>query len=258
VTLGLFKLFDAYTVRARVVPALIAGLPTLAFLFLIIPWDHFNVSQAISATMAFVLLIAFADLSRHLGKKVEAKLGTRVTPDLWFRDSDGVDPISKDRYRDFIATQLGVAAPTAEMEIGDPKAARLFYLSAGTWLRDHTRDQKKFRILTDELFTYGFRRNLFGLKPVALTLNFLVLASCVVAMTMSLPVDLPALRSPDRLLIAVIAVIFHSAFMVLAVNRDFVRQASQAYGIQLILCCETLMSGVSRKPRKRTSKVTAT
>ncbi|NTG71453.1 hypothetical protein [Rhizobium rhizogenes] len=255
--MGLFKLFDAYTVRARVVPALIAGLPTLAFLFLIIPWDHFNVSQAISATMAFVLLIAFADLSRHLGKKAEAKLGTRVTPELWFRDNDGVDTISKDRYRDFISTQLGVAAPTAEMEIGDPKAARQFYLSAGTWLRDHTRDQQKFRILTDELFTYGFRRNLFGLKPVALTLNLLVLVSCVVAMTVSFRVDLPALQSPGRLIIAVIAVIFHSGFMVLAVNKDFVLQASQAYGIQLILCCETLMAGVKHAPRKRLPKTAA-
>ncbi|MGO7960570.1 hypothetical protein [Rhizobium leguminosarum] len=257
-TMGLFKLFDAYTVRARVVPGLIAGLPTLAFLFLIIPWDHFNVSQAISATMAFVLLIAFADLSRHLGKKAEAKWGTRSTPELWFRDNDAVDTISKDRYREFIATQLGIAAPTAEMEIGDPKAARQFYLSAGTWLRDHTRDQKKFRILTDELFTYGFRRNLFGLKPVALTLNFLVLALCVVAMTMTLHVELPTLQSPDRLLVAIVAVVFHSAFMILAVNKDFVRQASQAYGIQLILCCETLMSGVSRTPRKRMSKAAPT
>jgi len=256
--MGILKLFDAYTIRARIVPALIAGLPTLAFLFLIIPWDHFSVSQAISATMAFVLLFAFADLARYLGKKVEAKLGTRTTPELWFRENEVIDTISKDRYRDFIARQLNVSAPSANMEISTPKDARQFYLSAGTWLRDHTRDQKKFRILADELSSYGFRRNLRGLKPVALVLNLLVLLSCLIAMMVDLPLDLPALDSSGRLVTAIIAVVFHSAFMAFFVTTDFVRQASQSYGIQLILCCESLMTSANKAPRKRAQKAAAT
>lgn len=255
--MGILKVFDAYTIRARIVPALIAGLPTLAFLFLIIPWDHFSVSQAISATMAFVLLFAFADLSRYLGKKVEAKLGTRTTPELWFRENEVIDTISKDRYRDFIARQLNMPAPSADMEISTPKDARQFYLSAGTWLRDHTRDQKKFRILADELSSYGFRRNLLGLKPVALILNFLVLLSCFIAMVVDLPFDLPALDSSGRLVTAIIAVVFHSAFMTVFVTKDFVRQASQSYGMQLILCCESLMTAANTTPRKRTQKTAA-
>lgn len=255
--MGILKLFDAYTIRARIVPALIAGLPTLAFLFLIIPWDHFSVSQAISATMAFVLLLAFADLARYLGKKVEAKLGTRTTPELWFRENQVIDTISKDRYRDFVARQLDVSQPSADSEISTPEAARQFYLSAGTWLRDHTRDKKKFRILADELSSYGFRRNLLGLKPVALILNFLVLLSCLIAMMVDLPLDLPALDSSGRLVTAIIAVVFHSAFMTFFVTKDFVRQASQSYGIQLILCCESLMTAANTTPRKRTHKTAA-
>lgn len=255
--MSILKLFDAYTIRARIVPALMAGLPTLAFLFLIIPWDHFSVSQVISATMAFVLIFAFADLARYLGKKVEAKLGTRTTPELWFRENQMIDTISKDRYRDFIAKQLNVSAPSADMEISTPKNARQFYLSAGSWLRDHTRDQKKFRILADELSSYGFRRNLRGLKPVALILNLLVLLSCLIAMMVELPLDLPALDAPGRLVTAIIAVVFHSAFMTFFVTKDFVRQASQSYGIQLILCCESLMTSANKAPRKRTQKAPA-
>jgi hypothetical protein len=252
--MGILKLFDAYTIRARVVPALIAGLPTLAFLFLIIPWDHFSVSQLISATMAFVLLFAVADLARYLGKNVEAKLGTRTTPELWFRENEAIDTISKDRYRDFIARQLNVPAPSADMETSSPTDAYQFYLSAGTWLRDHTRDQKKFCILADELSSYGFRRNLLGLKPVALILNLLVLLSSLIAMMVDLPIDLPALDSSGRLVTAIVAVVFHSALMTFFVTKDFVRQASQSYGIQLILCCESLMTTAKKASRKRTQK----
>lgn len=246
---GISKHFDAYTVRARVVPALMAGLPTLAFLFLIIPWDHFSVSQAISATMAIILLVAFADLARNLGKKAERKLGTRATPEFWFRDDGTIDSVSKDRYRSFVASKLDVKAPSAEDEISDPAYAKQFYLSAGNWLRDQTRDHKKFRILADELFTYGFRRNLFGLKPVALSLNAIVLGLCLIATTLPLPVELPALQSSGRLVTAIIAVILHSAFMIFAVNKEGVREASRAYGIQLILSCETLMASTTGTPR---------
>lgn len=161
-----------------------------------------------------------------------------------------------DRYRDFIAKQLNVSAPSADMEISKPKDARQFCLSAGTWLRDHTRDEKKFRILADERSSYGFRRNLLGLKPVALILNLLALLSCFIAMMVDLPLDLPALDSSGRLVTAVIAVVFHSALMTFFVTKDFVRQASQSYGIQLILCCESLRAQptklrVSERKRQR-------
>lgn len=113
---GISKHFDAYTLRARVVSSLMAGLPSLAFLFLIIPWDHFSMSQAVSAAMAIVLLIAFADLAKHLGKKVEVKLGTRATLELWFRDHSAIDSI-------FPATGTG-SWPCCKREEGRPRHRR--------------------------------------------------------------------------------------------------------------------------------------
>lgn len=250
--MSIFKHFDAYTLRARVYPALLAGLPTLAFLLLMVPWDGFHISQTISAAMAVVLLVAFADFARRLGRKVEARLGTRATAELWHRNDNTIDPISKDRYRAFIATKLNVTAPSAETELTAPATADAFYLSAGNWLRDHTRDARKFRILADELQAYGFRRNLLGLKPLALCMNALVLGLCTVAIVLPIPVDFIPPQPPGRFLIAIIAVIFHSSFLLFAVNEQGVREASQCYGVQLILSCETLLTPPHRPPRKRT------
>lgn len=71
----LIKNFDAYSLKARVFPALIAGLPALALLFVLVPWDHLGLSHAIAAAMGFVLLFAFSDVARSRGKKIQEKLG---------------------------------------------------------------------------------------------------------------------------------------------------------------------------------------
>lgn len=248
--LGLFKQFDAYTLRARVFPALIAGLPTLVLLFVMVPWDRLDLSQVIATTMGFVLLFAFADVARRSGRKVEAKLGTRATPELWHHDNDEIDSLSKARYKTFIASKLAVNAPSAEDERANISQANQFYLSAGNWLRDNTRDTKTFKILFDELLTYGFRRNLLGLRPVALILNAIVLAFCSMALWIGWKYS--AIENmPEKLILVIAAIGLHSAYMLFAVGKEPVREASKAYGKQLILSCETLMKAKAPTSRAR-------
>ena len=76
----LFNYFDAYTLKARVFPALVAGLPTLALLVVIVPWNHLGLPHITAAVAALVLLFAFADVARRTGKHVQAKLGTGRLP----------------------------------------------------------------------------------------------------------------------------------------------------------------------------------
>ncbi len=249
--IGLLKHFDLYTIRARVFPALLAGLPTLALLVLMVPWDQFHISQAISGMMALVLLVAFADLARIRGRKIEAFLGTRATPHLWHRNDNAIDQISKDRYRTFMAATLKTPAPSADDELSNPANANQFYLSAGNWLRHNTRDSKKISILADELQTYGFRRNLLGLKPLALIMNVVVLGLCVLAMTLPLRTNLLVQQPPAHYLIAAVAALLHSLFMIFAVNKQSVREASFAYGVQLILSCETFLAWSGRPSNTR-------
>ncbi|MER2269139.1 hypothetical protein [Methylobacterium oxalidis] len=236
-----FKQFDTYSLKARVFPALIAGLPTLALLFMLVPWDRIGPPHLTASAMGLVLLFAFADVARRTGRHVETKLGTRSAPEQWHRGNADVAEGAKDRYRAFIADKLKLPAPTAEDERTDSARANDFYRSAGNWLRENTRDTRTHAILFGENITYGFRRNLLGLKPISLLVNILVLAFCVVLLWFR-PLYFAALPNIDEKLVMIIAAVFlHSAYMLFAVNKSAVRDASRAYGTQLVLSCETLM-----------------
>lgn len=243
--------FDTYSLKARVFPALIAGLPTLTLLFIIVPWDHLDLSHAIAAVMGAVLLFAFADMARHRGKKVQERLGTGETPDQWHRNNPDLPEGSKDRYREFVACRLSQSAPTAEDEQLRPQHANDFYRSANAWLREESRDHSTFSLLFSENVTYGFRRNLLGLKPTALFCNLVVLLICtgILYFRPSYFASLPTID--EKIIMVITAVVLHSAYMMAAVHATVVREASRAYGRQLILSCETLMrSNKSTPPEK--------
>ena len=238
----LFKYFDAYTLKARVFPALVAGLPTLALLAVVVPWDHLGLPHATAAAAALVLLFAFADVARRTGKRVQAKLGTGATPEQWRRDNPDLGEAAKERYRAFIGKKLKLPPPNAAVEQADPIRARNFYLAAGNWLRENTRDTRAFPILFGENVTYGFRRNLLGLKVVALACNVVVAAICAGILHIR-PSYFAVLPQLDEKMVVVLAVVFlHSVYLLLAANKAGVREASRAYGRQLILSCETLMN----------------
>ena len=238
----LFNYFDAYTLKARVFPALVAGLPTLALLVVIVPWNHLGLPHITAAVAALVLLFAFADVARRTGKHVQAKLRTGATPEQWRRDNPDLAEAAKDRYRAFIAKKLKLPPPSAEDERTNPARARDFYLAAGNWLRENTRDTRAFPILFGENVTYGFRRNLFGLKVIALACNVVVAAicGCILHLCPSYFASLPQLA--EKMVVVLAVVFLHSVYLLLAANTASVREASRAYGRQLILCCETLMN----------------
>lgn len=244
-----FKQFDTYSLKARVFPALIAGLPTLALLFVLVPWDHVGLSHVTAGTVSVILLFAFADVARRTGKHVQARLGTGSTPELWHRNNTEIAAAAKDRYRTYIAKQIKIPAPTEVEEKDEPQRANDFYNTAANWIREHTRDHRKFSILFSENITYGFRRNLLGLKWIALIFNALVLLSCG-AITFFMPSyfrQLPNIN--EKLVMVSMAAILHSTYMLCAVNTASVREASRAYGRQLILSCETLIRTVPASRR---------
>lgn len=245
----LFKHFDPYTLRARLFPALIAGLPTLALLAMVVPWDRLGLPHAVAMATALVLLFAFADVARRTGKRMQAKLGTGATPDQWRRDNPDLAGAAKDRYRAFVAQMLKLPAPSEDEERTDPVRAREFYLGAGNWLREHARDSRIFRILFEENVTYGFRRNLLGLKVIALACNVAVAAVCAGVLRLR-PFYFAALPGIDEKMVVVLAaVLLHSAYLLLAANKAGVREASQAYGRELILSGETLMARRAPAPK---------
>lgn len=250
----IFKFFDAYSIRARLFPAIIAAAPALAALALLISWKTLGLSNVIASLGTLVLLFAIADFSRARGRAIEAKLYEKhggIPSIIMFRRNDEtIDTGSKDRYREFLSGKLKVATPSLEEESTSQAAADAFYVQCGVWLRQNTRDTKQFPILFGENVTYGFRRNLLGVKMLALWLNVIVVAACVfILWRLSWDIATPLGNNVTVVLIVAAA---HAAYMLLAVSSNAVWDASRTYGRELILSCETFLVH-SRNPAARKS-----
>lgn len=238
------KFFDAYAVRARLFPAIIAAAPALAALALLFSWGSLGLSNAIASIAMLVLMFAIADFSRARGRKLEVKLyakhGGLPSITMFRRSDETIDDGLKDRYRAFLAKQLGVEAPSAEMESLDKTAADGFYAQCGAWLRQNTRDTKRFSILFGENITYGFRRNLLGVKTLSLGLNGIVVLVCAF-MLWRLAFEIANPLASKVTVVLVIAAA-HAAYMLFAVSQNAVWDASRAYGRELILSCESFLT----------------
>ncbi len=247
------KIFDAYSLRARLFPAIIAVAPALAALALLISWRSFELSNAIVSIAMLVLVFAMADFARMRGRALEQHLyaaqGGKPSIVFFRRNDPTLEDSLKERYRVFLAGKLGLAVPTPELEKADQRAADSFYEQCGVWLRAHTRDTKKFNLLFAENVTYGFRRNLFGVKWTALGLNVLVVAVCF-AFVWHDHWTWEAGFEKRAVVVLLIATI-HAVYICVAVRESFVADASRAYAREMILSCEAFLAApTTTSPRK--------
>jgi len=131
-----FKFLDAYTLRARLFPAIIAGAPALAALALLISWDKIALSNVIATGGLLVLLFTLADVARRQGRRIEPRLyesmGGKPSVTMMRRSDQTIDAHTKDRYREFLATKIGRTAPTRRRRRPIRPAPMRFMSNAGS------------------------------------------------------------------------------------------------------------------------------
>jgi hypothetical protein len=255
----MFKFLDAYSIRARLFPAILAAAPALAALALLISWDRIALSNVIATTALVVLVFALSDFARKLGLRVEpkiyAEMGGKPSVVMFRRSDTMIEEPTKDRYRTFIAGKIKQPAPTLEQEAADQTAADTFYEACGTWLRANTRDAKKFPLLFAENVGYGFRRNLLGLKWTALVLNVIVVAICAVVLWRRGDLDVDNDLTIRTVVVLMIAAI-HATYFAFVVTKNGVKEAARKYGRELILSIEALSgtrAAVTQQPKKKST-----
>ena len=120
-------------------------------------------------------------------------------------------------------------------------------------MRQNTRDIKRFPLLFVENVTYGFRRNLFGLKRIGLGINAIVVVACV-SLLWRADWNVGG-SSGKRAAVVLLIAIIHAVYMALAVRRGAVWDSARAYGRELILSCEAFLvssgAATKRAPRKK-------
>lgn len=240
------KFFDHYQLNARVFPAVISATPAIAALGAVLAWRGISVPSGIASACLVVLFFAMSDLARRRGKLIEprlfARLGGMPSIRMLSRTDTTLTELSKQRYRAFLAARLGRPEPTADQEARDKEAANEFYAAAGNWLRENTRDKQKFKILFDENVTYGFRRNLLGLRAASAILSSLIFAVCLLILC---PLSWPLNFSSGFVLrdLFVLGVsIFYGLYLIFVVTWRAAEEAANSYGRQLILSIDILRS----------------
>jgi hypothetical protein len=164
---------DAYTLRARFQPALLVALPLALSVLALDPWHHVITKTAWTVLAWAGGTTLVAQLARDQGKLKEPKLfldwgGKPSTVALRFRGAQNLALVQ--RRHDLLRRVLpDLRLPNADEERRDPRAADAAYDACVGALRDRTRDKARFPLVFEENCNYGFRRNLWGLKPWGIT-----------------------------------------------------------------------------------------
>jgi len=164
---------DTYSFRARVLPVYLTLAPVVLLLAALVP-DGLKLPLGGAAALVFVpipflLSQVGADFGKRLEKGLWRKWGGPPTTRFLRHRNNEFNEVTRGRVHDKLRA-LGLHVPTREEQEQDQQAADKHYESCTEELIRRTRDAKKFPLVFKGLTEYGFRRNLFGLKIIGLSL----------------------------------------------------------------------------------------
>jgi hypothetical protein len=241
------QITDRYSRQARLYPALLTGAPLLAVGIGVYGVPLEAKVGLITTLGCLGVVYLLMTISREMGKRKENRLfeewGGKPTTQLLRHRDQAIDPISKNRYHQFLARNLHLQFPTVADELHDPGSAEDKYESGAKWLLDHTRDTKTFHLLFNENVEYGFRRNCLGLKPYAIGIDLAALAWLLGAagfasMNGVTVTQLGQMTTAEYLAVAFIVVWL--AIWLFFVTKRTVRSSAFMYAELLLRACDVL------------------
>ena len=239
---------DSYNIKARLQPVLFVLIPIFFMLILLLP-ELGSARNIIIAIVVFCGVTTWlTQIGRDRGKTIEPRLYR-----LW----DGKPSVAmlrhrnlllaketKHRYRIFLGKnvpELRLATPEEEQEY--PDKADDGYENATSWLLAKTRDRGRFYMIFEENVNYGFRRNLWALKPTAIITDISVIVSAtiyaIVPWIAGEAIEWQTLKLGiwPGILISIV----HMLGFIFIVNQEWVRMAAEQYAKQLLAACDTLI-----------------
>lgn len=242
--------FDRYDLNARLKPGLIVLLPVFATVAFWVPQVRTGLGATASLLGACGLLYLLSQTVRRAGRAVERRMGDKAGRKHSARLLTHADSVitaeTKARYHTYLRSH-GHLISTPEEERTSPETALNRAGSAIDWLLEHSRAKGKKTLLYGELIAYGFQRNLYGMKPVALTVAVLVIAVNG-ALLWKRPLDETSIGIGILIEAGLVAL---AVWLALFVTKTSVTDASFAYAQQLFNLCETDTFIVPKKSRAK-------
>jgi len=243
---ALASILNPYDRKVRLQPALLTGLPLFVCLVVLVSGFGWFWS-AVSGVMLFCGATTWlTHFGRDRGKALEPALfrawGGKPSVAMLRHRDERLSSSDKERYRAILRRMVpGLKLASLRKEQRSPEQADDGYQGATTWLLEQTRDRGRFELLFRENMNFGFRRNLWGLKPFALALDATAIA-VVGLSSIGLLADITGGSPPANttILMCALFVVAHASVFVMVVRSNWVRGAAEAYAGQLLAACNRL------------------
>lgn len=258
------RVTDGYERAARLYPALLALSPALVAGAVAIYGNAVLLTFIVSLVSAVGGLFLLASVARELGKKKQTQLyaewgGEPSTILLRHRDAE-LNPVTKTRYHAVLAEHTGISFPSPQEEAIHAESADHTYAAAATWLRNQAKNKPDdFPLLLKENIEYGFRRNLYGVKPIAITLTLAVVGAALYssgAVDCMVPASckVTSIRLPETLQWKLGACFLWLCLWLVVVTAKWVKSAAFTYAKTLLEICEQLPMPKSKGNREKKGK----
>jgi hypothetical protein len=234
--------FDVYTRRARLSPALITILPIALTVVLLFPTEFTLLGIIASLLICGGGTVLLTQIGRDSGKQKEAHLfnvwGGKPTT-RYLRHGGTTNPILLSRRHSQLQSLFpDIQVPSTTEESADPVAADVIYDFFISCLREKTRNREDFYLIFDENCNYGFRRNLWGLKPHGLALSIL-------GLTISVGVLILHLHNwkAFNINLVIACVVTNLTFLTIwcvVIKPCWVKISAESYATRLLESCERL------------------
>ena len=172
-----------YETYARAFPIYITIAPIVLVLFPILPegfdWKLEGASAIVLLPLSYLCKQIGGDFGKKREKALWDKWGGPPTTRLLRHYNSEFNSKTRDRIHTKLRS-LGLYIPSQDEQNQNPQRADNSYESCVDELRRRTRDSKRFPRVFQELKNYGFRRNIFALKPYGIILTSLSFLICLI------------------------------------------------------------------------------
>lgn len=235
---------DKYTLTARVYPMIIFYLP-LSVLFTIVVWDfHKYFQYGVPAFLLSVFAYLISQFGRDGGKKKEPKLwlewGGAPTTQLFRWRDNKIDDFTKQKNHVKMENLSPVGfVVDRNYEINNPDLADNVFQSWTKHIIGKTRDKIKYPLIFKENVAYGFRRNLWGLKPYSIVLIIFLMISVYFYFVFSLHSWDPE-NLPKNFIIAEVYLLIFLIFWLFRITKSWIKVPAFAYAERIHEAIDTL------------------
>jgi hypothetical protein len=233
---------DQYDRNARLRPALLVILPAALAVIALAPeavlgWSG-GIALIVQAGGSFLLAQIVGDIGKRKEPKLFEYFGGRPTELLLHHAHAPNKVLLAERHRKLAKLFPRIKLPTADQEAKDPRAALDIYTACVDTLRGLVRaDKTKFADVHRENIHYGFRRNLWAVKPHGIIVTAIA-AAVVCAEMVGRVMSHEQVHLAQPVIVGIIAILL--LIWIFVVTRAWVKRAAVLYAERLLEALDAL------------------